>query len=58
MKREKESKEKGLSSRIIRGLNNKAPVVRAIATEPDGVNYEVDTHEATVEAVAPSFSMR
>ena len=52
MKREKESKEKGLNSRIIRGRNNKAPVVRAIA------NYEVNTHEAIVEAAAPSFLMR
>jgi len=32
MKREKESKEKGLNSRIIRGRNNKAPIVRAIDT--------------------------
>jgi len=58
MKREKESKEKGLNSRIIRGRNNKAPVVRAIATGPDDVNYEVDTYEAIVEAAAPSFLMR
>ena len=55
MKREKESKEKGLNSRIIRGRNNKAPVVRAIATGPDGANYEVDNHEEIVVAVAPSF---
>ena len=54
-KREKGSKEKGLNSRIIRGRNNKAPVVRAIATGPDGANYEVDNHEEIVVAVAPSF---
>ena len=48
MKREKELKEKGLNSRIIRGRNNKSPVVRAIVTEPDGVGYEVDTPEGIV----------
>jgi len=47
-----------LNSRIIRGRNKKAPAVRAIATGLDGVNYEVDTHEAIVEAAAPSFLIR
>jgi len=56
-KREKESKEKGLNSRIIRGRNNKVPFVRAIATGPDGVGYEVETHSTIVEAVVPSFLM-
>ena len=58
MKREKESKAKGFNSRIIRGCNNKAPVVRTIATGPDGVGYEVDTHDVIVEAAAPSFLRR
>ena len=48
----------GLNSRIIRGRNNKAPVVRAIATGHDGVMYEVDTHSTIVEAAAPSFLLR
>jgi len=47
-----------LNSRIISGRNNKAPAVRAIVTGPNGVNYELDTHEEIVEAVAPSFPMR
>ena len=47
-----------MNSRIIRGRNNKGPVVRAIATGLDGVGYEVDTHSTIVEAVAPSFLMR
>jgi len=55
MKREKEAKEEGLNSRIIRRRNNKAPVVRAISTRPDGVGYEVDTHETIVETAAPSI---
>ena len=58
MKREKESKEEGSHSRIIRGRNNKAPVIRAIATGPDGVGYQVGTHSTIVEATAPSFLMR
>ena len=58
MKREKESKEKGLTSRIILERKNKAPFVRASATGPDGVGYVVDTHSTIVEAVVPSFLMR
>jgi len=55
MKWEQESKEKDLNSRIISGRNNKTSVVRAIVTGPDGVNYEVSTHESIVEAGCGSF---
>ena len=54
MKREQQQRDLGLASRTIRGATNKNVVLKAIATDEDGVEHVFDTQEEMVPAMAES----
>ena len=58
IRRERKAREMGKRARMIRGKNIKLPVMRAVATDEHGNNYECNTQDTMVPVIAESNRIR
>ena len=58
IKREQKARVMGLAARNIRRKNMKDPVLRAVASDPEGNTYECNSQESMIKAMSSSNSNR
>ena len=58
MKRERKQVELGRKARRIRGKDTRSPVLRAVTTNEDGDEVELNTQKEMVPAIAESTKVR